>query len=379
MPHEVALSSSHTLPFVRSRALLLGAGATLLLPGCGTSSTREEPALPPPIPAPEPTRCVDELYEGTPLQAGTRVVACGLAPRTELIDVVDGALYTTSPRGAFFASDAGTSERTRLYQGFANDSTPTYLDGQIYFDGWSGSGDRLRSGMLAIDVHGHTPDLEPRVVSEAYGYAVGGRVLADGLVRYVGESGLQAVLELDVPSGRTRRVVNGTAVGLTPTWLYYCAVDSEVRRIRRDGTDDQRLADASVPAPHCTAELRAVDDDGIYLTRRDAPYEIWRFGPDGREDFIGTTWEGNEEIVIPPPARLFVHEGWVYVLRQPSGGHGSDTLSRLAVDREEELLVGGTDLGPPLFRDGRLYVALTRDGLDGPLDGVVLELDLGTP
>jgi hypothetical protein len=175
--------------------------------------------------------------------------------------------------------------------------------------------------------------------------------------------------------------VNGTAIGLTPTWLYYCAVDSEVRRIRRDGTDDQFLAASTIPAPHCGAEVRAVDDEGIYLTRRDSPYEIWRFGPDGREDYVATMWEGTGgDHVLPPPARLFVNGPWIYVLRQPSGAHGTDALSRIGIDREEEMLVGWvTDLGPPVFRDGHLYVAMTRDGLDGPVDGIVLEIELGTP
>jgi hypothetical protein len=341
--------------------------------GCASARMPEDPLGP-------STRCVDQLYEGVALPAGTRIAACGLAPRSELVDVVDGAVFTTSPRGAFFRSDAGTARRTLLYQGLADDSTPTYLEGRIYFDGWSGTDAHRATGMLAIDVDVVTPAYEAPVVSEAFGYAVGGRVLAHGLVRYVSESGRQSVLELDVPSGRTHRVVNGSAIGLTPTWLYYCAVDNEVRRIRRDGTDDQALAASTIPSPHCAAELRAVDDEGIYLTRRDAPYEIWRFGPDGREDYVATTWEGNAEITVPPPARLFVNDAWIYVLRQPSSVRGSDTLSRIGVDREEELLVGwGTDVGPPLFRDGHLYVAMTRDGLDGPVDGIVLELDLGNP
>jgi hypothetical protein len=361
----------HPLRFARPLALLLGAGTPLFF-GCASASTREDPVEPSVL-------CADQLYEGAPLPAGTSLVACGLAPRSELVDVVDGVVYTVSPRGAFFRSDAGSSQRTLLYQGLADASTPTYLEGRILFDGWSGTDERRVMGMLAIDAHAPTPAYEAPVVSQAFGYAVGGRVLADGLVRYVSESGLQAVLELDVPSGRTRRIVNGSAIGLTPTWLYYCAVDGEVRRIRRDGSEDQLLASSTIPAPHCGAELRAVDDEGIYLTRRDAPYEIWRFGPDGREDYVATTWEGDAEILVPPPARLFVQGPWIYVLRQPTGVHGSDTLSRIGVDRDEELLVGwGTDLGPPLFRDGHVYVAMTRDGLDGPVDGIVLQLEVGS-
>lgn len=359
------------LRFARPLALLLGAGTPLFF-GCASASTREDPVEPSVL-------CADQLYEGTPLPAGTSIVACGLAPRSELVDVVDGVVYTVSPRGAFFRSDAGSSQRTLLYQGLADASTPTYLEGRILFDGWSGTDERRVMGMLAIDAHAPTPAYEAPVVSQAFGYAVGGRVLADGLVRYVSESGRQSVLELDVPSGRTRRLVNGTAIGLTPTWLYYCAVDGEVRRIRRDGSEDQLLASSTVPSPHCGAELRGVDEEGIYLTRRDAPYEIWRFGPGGREDYVATTWEGDAEILVPPPARLFVQGPWIYVLRQPTGVHGSDTLSRIGVDRDEELLVGwGTDLGPPLFRDGHVYVAMTRDGLDGPVDGIVLRLDVGS-
>jgi hypothetical protein len=251
------------------------------------------------------------------------------------------------------------------------------VDGEIVFDGWMRlPDDRARAGMLAIPVDAGGAG-SARMLSEARDYAVGGRILSDRLVRYVSQSGSATVLELDVATGSTRRVVNGDAVGLSASWLYYCSVESEVRRIRRDGTEDQLLAARTVPTPHCTAELRAVDDEGIYLTRQDAPYEIWRFGPDGREDYIATAPEGpGGDFVLPPPARLFLHGSFLYTLQAPSGTSWGDALARVSLSGgEHTFLVSGTELGPPLFRDGAVYVSMTRDGLDGPVDGVVLRLE----
>lgn len=357
------------------------ASATMLAPlaGCSGPTTMRDAAIPPgdgAVPASEP--CRNALYEGAALPEGTTIVVCGLAPGSELVDVVGSVVYTASPRAVFVRHDTATGAHTRLYQTFANERTASYVDGQIVFDGWLGVGETTQSGMLAISADVPTPDDGARLLSEAIDYFPGGRVLADGLQRYVGESGRGSVLALDVASGRTRRVVDGTAIGLSTSWLYYCDDTNEVRRIRRDGSEDQWLAPAAVPTPHCAAEVRAVDEDGIYLTRQDAPYEIWHFGPEGRETFVGTTSDGDVEVPIAPAARLFVDGPWVYALRQPSGVHGADSLTRVAVGRDEQYVISGTDVGPPRFRDGALYVALTRDGLDGPVDGVVVRIDLAT-
>ena len=185
-------------------------------------------------------------------------------------------------------------------------------------------------------------------------------MLADGLQRYVGESGRGSVLALDVASGRTRRVVDGTAIGLSTSWLYHCDDTNEVRRIRRDGSEDQWLAPAAVLIAPLRGRIRAVDEDGIYLTRQDAPYEIWHFGPEGRETFVGTTSDGDVEVPIAPAARLFVDGPWVYALRQPSGVHGADSLTRVAVGRDEQYVISGTDVGPPRFRDGASTCAHPR-------------------
>lgn len=356
-----------------SAAMCLAFCSAALMSACSNapSSRREAPFS-------SGERCVDRLVDGVDLPPGTTVVACGLAPGSELIDVVDGVVLTSSPRGTFFRGELGVAERTLLHRGPADDHTATYADGQVVFDGWLPlpDGRGARAGMLAIPVDALDTG-SARMLSEARDYVVGGRVLSDGLVRYVSQAGSATVLELDVATGVTRRVVNGTAVGLSASWLYYCSVESEVRRIRRGGTEDQLLAARTVPAPHCTAELRAVDEEGIYLTRQDAPYEIWRFGPDGREDYIATAPEGpGGDFIVPPPARLFLHGSFLYTLQAPSGTSSGDALARVSLSGgEHTFLVSGTDLGPPLFRDGAVYVSMTRDGLDGPVDGVVLRIE----